>query len=547
MGFKASACAKIMRSRIFNLVLLCFFILCAGIYNYGLHRSFWPDYEYIIPIYYRFLKEYFSLNMELSGIYDIPAYIPYRLFGCSLKAVRVYAATVYQLIMLFSTIAAVYSFKRKNYEWYKLGIFAFIAVILHPGSSPFCGHYSTYFHQYPYDMHAAPVVFAALSVMLLCIHQGMAERKHKNILKAIILIVIILGYKKSDFLYVVGFVGPLICVGLIYLWREKKKLFFALIFGIMAALALLHVISFAVPLLEPLFVHSSTDYGVGISGRMVYGNNGFADLTELGSYISITAVELLALFNIDIIGKSMLSIGTLIAGFRLLLVIFMFVCCFKIVIDAVRKEEAYESLDPVNVVLALGILFNFLSVMFSSNAAHASCIRYMTLILFYGAVLLARQSDNIIVKLHGGIDNKSKMYFFMFFSFAIIANMTTFWKADDYVADYEPAIENVSAFIAENNLGNGIGGHAFASTLTIIGEGKYAVVDGVVSGEGLRPGIGTNSERPIVYNYVVIWPESGERAYNYVDEEGVYQYLGEPDEVYEIDGFMIYYYAEGFE
>ena len=542
MESKGSTCAKVIHSRIFNIALLCLFVLCAGIYNYGLRRSFWPDYEYCDLVYYRFLDELHGHNVSLARVYYTAAYIPYRLFGCSLKAVRVCAVTIYQLIIFFSSIAVIYSFKKKCFEWYKLGIFAFIAVILHPGSSPFCGQYHTLFHQYPYDVHAPSAIFATLSIMLLCVYQGITERKYKYVLKVIILAVIVVGYKLGDFLYILDFVGPLICIGLIYLWKEKRKAFFALIYGVIAAVALLHVISFVVPSLEPLFVHTSITYGTWTNGSTVYGNNGFANLSNIWNYVSTTTIELLALFNIDISEKSMLSISTLLAGIRLILVIFLFVCSFRTIIDAIRKEKDYKSLDFVNIVLALGILFNFFLVMFSSYGSGTNCIRYMTLILFYGAIFLARQSENIIAKLYGDVDLKSKLYFFLLFSFAIVANMATFWKEDEYVADYEPAIKSVSSFIAENHLGNGIGGQGYSSILTIIGEGDYAVVAGKVTDEGLDFYIRSYNQVPATFNYIVDWPN----GYASFDAETIYRCLGEPDAVYEMNGFVIYYYPEGF-
>lgn len=535
-----SKCAKIMRSRIFNIALLCLFVLCAGIYNYGLHRSFWPDHEYAIAVYGRFLNEFYGHNMDLTGIYYNVAYIPYKLFGCSLKAVRVFAVLMYQIIIFFSTIVAIYSYKRRRFEWYKLGIFAFIAVLLHPGSSLFCGSYYTNLHQYPYDMHTSAVAYATLSIMLLCIHQGITERKYKNIMKVIILIVIVMGYKRSDFLYIIGFVGPLICVGLMYLWREKRKLFFVVSFGVIAALALLHVISFAVPALSSLFEHHSlyTGYEAG----EVYGNIGFADLGEIFNYIANTTTELLALFNIDISAKSMLSISTLLAGLRLILVIFIITGSFRIVANAIRKANYDQSLDSINIVLALGILFNLFIVMFSRYGTGGYCIRYMTLILFYGAILLARQSENIIVKLYGEINDRSKLYFFLFFSLAIVANMTTFWKMDDYVADYETAIKNVSDYIIENNLGNGIGTPDCASLLTLAGEGSYAVVNCIMAGEDIQYQFRELDEVVTTFHYVVDWTEGGS-GFN---EGVVYRYFGAPDEIIERAGFVIYYYREGF-
>lgn len=540
MDYKISTFSRIVRSRIFSIAFLCLFVLCAGIYNYGLHRSFWFDYEYSFQIYRRFLAEVYGLNLDLSGFYDIVAYVPYHLFGCSLKALRAYAAIIYQLIIFFCTIAAIYSFEKGQFEWYKLGIFAFIAVILHPGSSPYCGDYSTLFHQYPYDLHSAPVVYASFSIMLLCIHQGLKERKYKCILKVLIFMVMLVGYKRVDFLYIVGFVGPLICVGLIYLWKEHWQLFVALVFGVMALLAILHVISFAVPSLASLFVYNSIGYGTWSDGSTIYGNSGFADLREIGSYMANAIAEFLALYNIDISGKSMLSIGTLLAGFRLLLVTYMLVCCIKNVINALKKDENFQSINTIDIVLTLGILFNLLIIMFSDYGSGARCIRYMTLTLFYGAIFMARQSENIMIRLFGRVDSLSKRFFFLFFALAIIVNMQPFWKVDDYVADYEPAFLNVSRFIIENNLGNGIGGHGYASTLTLLGEGDYAVVDSYYTGNGFAYSV--ECDVSATYHYIVDWQE----RWRHFDEAMVYRHFGEPDAVYEIDGFVIYYYSNGF-
>lgn len=547
MEGKVSICKKIINSRIFNIVLLCLFVLCAGIYNYGLHRSFWPDHEYS-PVYYgMFLREFFGQDIVFRGFEYILAYFPYKIFGCSFKAVRVFALLFYQIIMFFSTIVAIYSCERKRFEWYKLGIFAFIAVILHPGSSLYCGgHYeiTNHIHQYPYDMHPMPVTYATLSIMLLCIHQGVTERKYKNVLKAIILIVMIMGYKQGDFLYIIGFVGPLICVGLIYLWREKRKIFFALLFGVMAALALLHVVSFAVPSLTTLFTPPAIGgYGAWTDGSTIYGNTVFANLRDIWTYVSNTMTELLAMFNIDISEKNMLSLSMLLAGFRLILVIFMLVCCCRIVINALKKENGAQSIDSINIVLSLGILFNLLIVMFSAYGAGGYCIRYMTLILFYGAILLARQSENIIIKLYGEINNKSETYFFLFFSFAIVANMTTFWKPDDYVADYEIALGNISYIIQESDLGNGIGGTTCAAPLTYLGKGSYAVVSATLTDEGIQYRMAPPSGETVTYNYIVDWAEG---PASWFSEEDVYQYLGEPDEVFESGGLVLYYYQDGF-
>ncbi len=521
-----------------NLILLLLFVFAAGIYNYGLKRSFWFDYEYVDPIYKWFMKEKYDLNIDLTGIVNTLAYIPYKLFGCSQKAIRVHSVITYCIVMLFTTFTAMYS--KKHFEWYRLGIFAFITVILHPGSTQAMGHYSQFLHQYLYDLHIMPVFFATFSVMLLLIHQEMSDKKHKAILKVIILVLAIVGYKKTDFLYVIDFVGPMICAGVIWLWNEKRKLLIPIVFGIMIVLALLHVISFGVPALAQIFIHQYGEWGMWRDGSVIYGNNAFADFSNIWRFISTTIVEVLALFNIDISNRMMLSLGTFIAGFRLILVILMFILCFRTVINAVCKKKDVKQ-DPVDVILALAIIFNVLIVMFSEYGDEFCTGRYMTLVLFYGAIFMARQSEDIIVKLGGEINNKYKMLYFSFFSLAIIINMTTFWKPDDYVPAYESAMSNVDSLIREKHLGNGIGSVGCATTLTLVGKGEYTIVNARnIDGE-LKVDY---TDLPTTFNYLLDWRDSGFGMS--ITEEDVERWLGKPDIVYEVDGFMIYYYYEGF-
>lgn len=109
------------------------------------------------------------------------------------------------------------------------------------------------------------------------------------------------------------------------------------------------------------------------------------------------------------------------------------------------------------------------------------------------------------------------------------------------MAVYEPAMRNVSSFIMENDFGNGLGGHVLAANLTLLGGGNYAIVDGTITEEGLSIYIDELSdENPVTFNYVVDW------GTQWFPPPYLYQYLGEPDAVYEEGPLMIYYYAEGF-
>lgn len=527
------------RKKIFvivNVILLLGFTILAGIYYYGLHKSFWFDYEYTLPMYFQYLNDVFDTN--ISGRTELMLFtiLPYKLWGISLKSVRIYATTMYQMIILFGSCVALYSSKTKKLEWYRIAIFSFIIVILNPGSSPFCGHYSNNFHQYPYDLHATAAIFAVVSLFLLCIHQEVQNKKVKNALKILIVILCIAGFRYTDFLYVVTFVLPLLCVVMLYLWKEKKHFFYGIIMLVVVALAILHMISFFVPELESYFTPKIVWYGSGV----MYGDNGFTDFREIWHNISNTFVELMAIFNIDIIWKGIISINTIIALFRIALLVFLLFVSFNIVIKAGEKNSAFDSLDYVDIVLSLGIIFNLCGVVFSSYGESPSCIRYMTIILFYGAISIARQSEKIVSLINQKVDVRSKLYFFIFFFFCILINMTTFWKEDDYVAYYEPAFLEANNFIIANQLGNGLGGNMYATTMTVLGEGQYAIIQGKIQ-DGEIAVIPETEKVLDSCNYVLSGPE----GYNVFSEEEIVQCIGEPDEIYDVAGFRIYYYLNG--
>lgn len=523
---------------IINIGILLGFVLSAGLYYYGLHRSFWFDYEYTLPVYRRFLGETFKVDMAFQHMLDYLAYIPYKLFGCTLRAVRTYATLVYILIMFCCTIAVVWSFSKRTFEWYKLAIFAFIAVIINPGSSPFCGHYSPLFHQFPYDQHATPVLFASLSILLLCAIADSGESRYKKILVGLLLVIIFIGIKFTDFLYVVGFVAPVMCLGLVQLWKKRRHLLYVGVSILLVGMGVLRIISFFSPEIESWFVASQIGYGTWVDGKGVYGNNGFADLTQIWQYISNTMVELLALFNIDIIGRSMLSVNTLFAFLRIVLLIVILWLCFKYTIQLVKGDEP---LDVVSIILSLGIFFNLGCVMFSEYGRNPNCIRYMTLILFYGAILLARHSDRFIFMINDSVNEKSKFYFAMFFCMCILLNMSPFWKKDNFMAEYEDSFSEVCEFIKENELGNGIGRNMYSTTLTVLGRGDYSIVEAKVEEGDIK--VIEGMENPDnIYNYVINGPE----VYGGFEEEVIYDCIGIPDEIYDVAGFQIYYYKEKF-
>lgn len=520
------------KSKKFEGMAFIIFIICGGIYFYCLHRSFWPDPENLIATLKYLWKERFGREYSYSSIFEVFSFLSYRIFGAGYRGLRVYNTIVYMIILTLTSLMAIWRPDEKSIKWHLLPLLAFIAVLLNPGDSEFCGYHNKIYHVYPYDMHNIQVtVILVATFLIFCILYTSVNKTFK-IAMGVLLLAIVVQYK-FDVMFIMGFIGPVACVAMVELFKKNRKNFIKCILILFGVLALMRVVGLFIEPIGQFFTKEQLSSAYG----KIYGNNGFVDYDSIWSNISITLTEILALFNIELSGYSVLSVNTIIGLVRI--GVLLFIICTS-VRTIVKSFDNNVKVDYISLIAGYGLLFNILLIMFTYNGSDLRCSRYMTLIVFFGTVVLCRNLDYFLENKSASIDFLKKTVF-VFFSLCIVIDASPIWTVNSYKAEYEDVMSDVADIIRYYKLGNGVGGDRYANNLTSLTNGEYVVIEASLTDSGFCltiPGVEVN--------YIAqIKGELWDMFYGKYDEEDIFRICGEPDEVFETDDFAIYYYNDG--
>ncbi len=515
-------------------VILFLFLVSATFYYYGLHLSFWPDPESsgMTLRYYWADKFGYKISSENIILSEILASMTYKFFGAGYLGIRLYHSFVYFIVISLTTLLAVCSLQNRRINWYVLTLFSFLAVILNPGSSELCGFHTSMYHVYPFDMHTESLVAALFGYfsMDLILHKCLSG-KVKGII--IVLLIGLIVYKRSDLLFIIGFCIPMVCIGALRFWKKNEKSLINLILLVLLAVVILRAFSIFYEPLRGMFVSGDLNYGNWTSGG-IYGNIGFVEYDNIWNNFSNTITELLAVFNVELSGQGILSINTLISSVRIaVLVLVLMIAGYYIIVSFHDKNN----IDYINTGISYGIVLNILMVIFSKYGGDVGCIRYMTMVLFLGTILLCRNADGIVAKCNLDVSYMKKSVFIGFL-LCICIDIRPAWKDDDYQAEYEGIFTQITDTIMDNQLGNGVGGHWFSTNLTALMDGEYAVLEGNYwLSEGGIDLLGCHAD----VNYFV--EINGD--YRWYSDEDIYHFFGEPDRIYKTEDYQIYYYNDG--
>lgn len=525
---------KLNKSKILAVCAMLFIAMCAAVYYYGLHLSFWPDPEYIwTPMMY-YLEERFGYKPNPYGIGYLTglARLAYSWRGIGFAGVRLLTAFLYFFIILCTIILSLYSMKEKKIKWHLIPLFVFVAVLLNPGSSTAFGQHTMAYHMYPYDFHP-DAVFGVL--FLLVIVEGMLSVQSANLKKALLTgigLLTVVGILKLDLLFDIGFVLPVVCILAGLAFKKDKRILKWVSLGGAAMIALLRFLSLFSDSLQRFFqIRKASVYGQW----EVYGDRGIISLQDIWINISSVVAGILALFNVQLDGP-VLSVHTVMNLLRILLVLVIFVLAFRQIKDSFCKET--DQSDYISILSAYGIVAIVLATVLTCDGTDSSCTRYMTQVVFLGSVLLCRQIDTVCRTLFGEYANNN-LYVFLLFLFCCLIDFQPFWRADSFYMDYEPALQEVADVIRENQLGDGIGEHWYATTLTSLLEGEYAV---------LEPRVYDAIPGKVHAMYMVDGNEEGLAASSWFksfDMDYYFEVYGEPDRVWKLTGFTIYYWENG--
>lgn len=530
---------KKQTGKLLGIVAIIFFLAASSAYFYRLHLNFWPDPEYGEHTLRFFYRDQFGGTFKLVNkniISYFISYLCYKIFGVGFQGVRVVAAFKYLLVLTFCTLLSVYSVKERKVKWYLLPLLAFLVVVISPGLGSYCGTFRTdtfTYVQYPYDMHMEALFFALLECFLLEVSIHLTSKKKQILAASAIFIICIVGIKTTDLYFGIGFYVPLFFCLLAYLWKKHRELFCDLLMLFFGALALLRIVSIVFAPLQSFFGIKSLGYGEWAVGNAVYGDSGFADFGNIFPSISNTLASLLALFNVELSGTSILSIYTLTAGIKICLIVVIYVTAVRTVIDSVRDNGKKQ--DLLSIVCSYTVILTTLFVMFSSYGAREQAPRMLVIIIYYGAILLCRNVEGIILFLLPYYKS-TKRFLGLLFCFCVIISIFPAKREVFQYEKYKQDFRNLAELVKENELGIGISNVWSAVPLTEVSEGECVVLTGKFIDGKLSPCCSG-----VHINYFITESSTA------FDIDSMYELFGNPDEVYEYETWTIYYYKEGID
>ncbi len=511
--------------KMFSLLTICIIVISGMLYYYCLHRSFWPDAEYMMRMYGLHLANYagksFTIPKMISWGVD---YLVYLINGYSIKSVRIEAMIIYGIVLFMAAVIALYNTNKKHINYSIIPLFVFLFIIINPGSTLYCGMHTDNFIMYPYDMHPDSTILSVLGLFLVF---GYLNTKG-GISKLFIFLAIILslvGFKFSDMLFFITFSCPLYLYFFLYVYNnyfkekytmvQKKKIIIAVLLGCSVVLLILKIYGWA------------TGHNNGTFANRA--DSGFADTTTIYQNVFIVFTEILAVYNVELTGNSVLSIYNLVMLLRITLLIYMFTIVITIAVTKIRDIN-FDKYNLLDFIVSFGMIFNILFLICIHYGSSVRCIRYLIITFFYGAILLCIYFGKKVEK---DCNSAEIRVIALFFSIMVVVNMETFWKEDEYKADYEEPMIEMAKFIEENNLGAGGAGYWNADVLTAMAGGNNIVIDGIPRTDRYASRFCGTIDT--IY-YVIDSP--------YYPQDGI-EYLGDPTYTYQYGDFVLYYYEDG--
>lgn len=503
----------------FKLIVISLFIVAiASAYYYLINTGYFPGIEYIM----------YQENMwkaDLLGT-DYPyttknfiyytAFISYKIFGYSIRSVRMQAVIARSVIVFISCLIVLYDSHNKKIQYSILPLFLFLIVLVNPGNSEFgINSFNAY------DSHPDSVFLAVLCIWILGLNI------HKKIKYVIVVLLIICGVVTADLLFFLCFVTPFIIDSIIKLYHYSKKYFCYFVFGICVILVLGRVatcLSGTISRFYQMPIEYNIEYGSWQDGTELYGEAGFVNVDLLFDNLELTIKGFLGLFNADFSENRIVSVYNLCIVFRIFVVIYILVKSIKTIISYLKE---YNSENQIKFIISLGIILNFIFVMLYSNTddrAESAALRYLLVSYYYGIYMICFSAVDIIIENGEELVKKCIFYFLIcLICLDFYVPKIKLYKQSSWYESYA----NMRNFLLENDLGYGATDYWTAPLITAQTSGEVFVSASNIDG--------------CKFNYII--DKEDETGWRIGNVEETY---GEADEIYDFQVYKIYYYKEPF-
>lgn len=434
---------KILENKVFSFIICVIFLVLSALYFYGLQCGYPPEPESIMTI-----STLFS-HLTLGTGYHIPellysacAFLAVKIGGMSYFASRLCYSLLYMILLSGVMFLCLKPKNGHNIKLYLLPLIGLFSVLLFPVADNFelfqWPDHVELIYLWPHVYHYTSRIYAVLCMVVLFILVQCKE-KRKQIVYAVVLAVICLyAMKTTDLIFYVMFPAPFLIVAFLHAFHkaEIRKYAIFLASGGMVILFLSRVLPYAVKgrlwTKERMHVYGET-----------YGGTNWILTNYLGvnilNYIKLNTLN----FNIQLPGLPVISLYTVVAVFRIVILIIGYIMTFHIVkCSLTGRGESYQY-DCVDEVSAWAYLILSVIYLFTDFGSWWVHFKYFCGMTFLMTIILCRNIETFfkIIDIKALNELKYKKVLFCAYTFILcVCSMGKVWTShapDGYEADFE--------------------------------------------------------------------------------------------------------------
>ena len=122
------------RKKIFPFFIVFIIVAFGVLYNFLLHRSFWPDPEYVIRQYGYFIDDVINHSYTIGNrLSNIIALLAYKIDGFGIRSIRIEASLLYGIVLMGAVIASLYAYDEAEYinkNFYLVSLLVFLLILI---------------------------------------------------------------------------------------------------------------------------------------------------------------------------------------------------------------------------------------------------------------------------------------------------------------------------------------------------------------------------------------------------------------------------------
>lgn len=522
-------------------------VAIGGMYYFGILSAFVPNTEDLATVqrWYLILKKgqpYRHFNI----IYDVVSCLSVLAGGMSYFSIRLIFTLLYMMVLGLSLFLSVYRGKN-NKQWFVVPVWIFFMVLVHTvrDGSMFARAYedTDLIYQLPYCYHIISLIFALICMVILQCYVNAETRKKKRLIGWLGIVIGIYACLFTDLVYYVVFVAPFLLVLAIRgFYYDKTRNYMLPVLTVCVGVVLLTKIlpgSFFESLWKMEAVRNP--YGA------VYGETDWLDVSDILSHCVNYVKVVMALFNVEISNRPLLSLYSVLLFARIALIIFGYAIVGKILICSIKGKIERCGFTIIDEILAWAFTVLSCVFIFTRNGVNESLIRYFPALVPLLTILLCRNIGSCIKGFLPVLEKvKDKRYYFSAIIGALcICQAEPVWQyhvEDSYQEDCEAAIEYLRMWGVESD-GYALAPYWLCSRLSVMTEGEILFFN---NEQMIRDIYGEDA----VARYVVVgWEDALQQSYAIVEGTDSYEEWIEGQEAslrraVDLDHFYVCEFAE---